>query len=829
MGAGARGTEPAAIAGPPFRVVVSAIAACICAGAGLGLATHYPILPEVAIALWLAVALGTFGWPLAWLVAVPAALPVLGFMPWTGWLTFEELDLAVTAVAAGGYARMAWGGFASRSTDGHPSGGGATALKAAVAIAYAIALVVSMHRGFADAGGFAWGWWQGYREPMNSVRLTKAFWLALLLAPLWRNGSRPGAARAADLLSAGMSISVAVVGLLTLWERWAHTGLLNFSSDYRTTALFWEMHVGGAALDAWLALSLPFAVREVLRSAKPWPMALAGTAVLLGAYASLTTFSRGVYAAVPAGMLLMGALHARQVRREAPTDDDFGWKPALLVAMTFSLASVAVFPGSGYRGVLAVLGAFALMLPAAGPARALPWRGWAGALSAALALCLLLFPLGYVIPKGPYVAYGIAWVLCATALFAARSGGFDQPRLVPWLWAAFMVAPLVFVIAAIPVIATHWGGPPAERPATIVGVGLGVLFLVACRLPVQPWPASWRWQVVLTGALAIVALMVGVMMGGAYMSDRIGTGERDLETREHHWRQVLEHLGGTTDWILGKGAGRYPSYHVLSADPRDQVGDHRWVNDADGHRLILSAGKHGQSWGVLYRVSQRVRPVQGAVVVRADVRSVDGASLHVELCHKHLLYDDGDCMIGNAVVKGTGSSWQPVEIRVPGRGLPAGDWFAPSFVVFSMAVDSPGQVIEIGRIGASDASGRELLANGDFSRGMAHWFFTSDRNHLAWHTKNMALHVLFEQGLLGLGLLAALVGGALWRVTLGHAREHPLAPPVAASLVGLLVIGLFDSVLDAPRVAFLFYLVVLFALSLPARPGARNRLAARTA
>jgi hypothetical protein len=34
-------------------------------------------------------------------------------------------------------------------------------------------------------------------------------------------------------------------------------GLTNFASDYRTSALFWEMHVGGAALDAWLMLSFP--------------------------------------------------------------------------------------------------------------------------------------------------------------------------------------------------------------------------------------------------------------------------------------------------------------------------------------------------------------------------------------------------------------------------------------------------------------------------------------------------------------------------------------------------------------------------------------------
>ena len=36
-----------------------------------------------------------------------------------------------------------------------------------------------------------------------------------------------------------------------LWERAVYTALLDFSSDYRTTGSFWEMHVGGAALDGF--------------------------------------------------------------------------------------------------------------------------------------------------------------------------------------------------------------------------------------------------------------------------------------------------------------------------------------------------------------------------------------------------------------------------------------------------------------------------------------------------------------------------------------------------------------------------------------------------
>jgi len=53
-------------------------------------------------------------------------------------------------------------------------------------------------------------------------------------------------ARAQRLFSLGLMLGLAAAAISTIWERTAFTGLLNFSSDYRTTGMFWEMHVGGA-------------------------------------------------------------------------------------------------------------------------------------------------------------------------------------------------------------------------------------------------------------------------------------------------------------------------------------------------------------------------------------------------------------------------------------------------------------------------------------------------------------------------------------------------------------------------------------------------------
>src|SRR5579872_5877817 len=95
-----------------------AIASMIAAAASLTLAMHYPLAPAVMTALVLAGWAAFFAWPRLWLLLVPALLPLIGLAPWTGWITFEELDILILAVAAGGYARMAWPAPANTAGNG---------------------------------------------------------------------------------------------------------------------------------------------------------------------------------------------------------------------------------------------------------------------------------------------------------------------------------------------------------------------------------------------------------------------------------------------------------------------------------------------------------------------------------------------------------------------------------------------------------------------------------------------------------------------------------------------------------------------------------------
>jgi hypothetical protein len=785
-----------------WAIRLLAAATCLlCAAGGLALALRYPLGPPwaaaaafAAVAVWIALRPGF------WILALPAVLPLAGFAPWTGWITFEELDMLVLAIAAGGHARRAL----ERARPAHPEAPIALATRLLVLL-FALSILVSLVRGVADAGGFEFGWFQGYQGPMNSVRLAKGFFLALLLLPLWRDAHAADPAKASRWLSAGLCLGLAGAGLAALWERLAFTQLLDFSTDYRTTALFWEMHVGGAAFDGFLALTVPFAVRELQTTARRWRWIVALAILVVASYACLTTFSRGVFVAIPIGLVAMGGLALRQhavapamgvsVRRW------LGW--AALLVGGYAAAAVWMFPVAGYRGLLALLGAFALLLRLGGDTSA-DTPPAARSVALALALSGLVLAIAWALPRGAYVAYALAFAVTAVASHAPRAR-----------WMAF--AGYAAVVLGLGLVCWHWGGEAALTHALPV---MAVLLLIALALassragrPERAWPSSLRWQAVVLGCMVAASAGVGVMVGGAYMADRMSTTQGDLQTRVDHWREGLSALHTPAQWAFGVGLGRYPATYFLLHDDIDAPGDYALRKAPGGAVLALSAGRKMLGWGELLRVSQRVRVPRQPVQAELQVRARHPTGVHLELCEKHLLYNGG-CLLKEIAIPATGDNWQTIRTPLDGAGLTGGHPFAPRLLSFSISNRTEATLLEVRDVRLIEAGGDDLLVNGDFSHDMAHWFFTSDRNHLPWHLKNVFVHVLFDQGLFGLCVFVLMLAGGLWRLAIGSARAHPLAPAIAGALVGFVMVGLFDSLVDVPRDAFVFYFLLLQALTL---------------
>jgi len=257
--------------------------------AGIALAPAHPIAPA-----WLLLGLAMqaallWCWPGFWLVSIPALLPLLDFSPWTGWLLVGEADLLllVTLGVLGLRAPPNFRDFALPGQGGWVLG------------AYAIVTLGGVLLGLLVPGP-AEGTANILLSPWNGVRVGKALVFALALAPfLWARQRARG--DAASMLGVGVVLGmVGIAGLVAL-ERMAFPGLLNFGSEYRVSASFASMHVGGGHIGAYLAMSLPFlAAVAVSRFWWGLPLALAGGAC--GAFALVVTFARTAYAAALVGV-----------------------------------------------------------------------------------------------------------------------------------------------------------------------------------------------------------------------------------------------------------------------------------------------------------------------------------------------------------------------------------------------------------------------------------------------------------------------------------------------------------------------------------------------
>ncbi len=622
--------------------------------AGAVLAWHHPVSPLMALVLFWGWVLLAAWRPGVWLWVVPACLPFMNFSPWTGWIVFEEFDLLLLGSLAGGYGH--W--VAVRPVAVAPFPRGLFVLLFLLAGTGFVALI----RGVADAGGFVFDWFASYSDPLNSWRVFKSLAFAILLAPLLHHAMQVSQALACKRLARGMVAGLTVVTVAVLWERAAFFGLTDFSTHYRTVALFWEMHVGGAAIDSYLALATPFVVWALFSARGPVTWGAAAVLALLGGYACLTTFSRGVYGAVAGPLMLLAGL------------------------LWLQRSEVKVR-------------AFWLAVRQRGDR--LGWRVWGS-------------------------------VLLAVALGAE------------------------------------------------------------------------------------VALVLG---GGTFMADRLASTERDLGSRLEHWQQGLDLQEGPQDLWLGKGLGRLPANYAAQVPEREFSGSvELQSNDLTGGGpqayVTVTGPKTQADIGGAFALTQRVTELKhGQYRVTLDVRALAPTALHVALCERHLLYEKR-CQQAVVTVNPAQSNWQTLTLQLRGPVLSSGSWYAPRLAMLSVAVLDAGGSVDVDNVLLQHTLTSTLIENGNFARGLAYWLPAAQSYFVPWHIDNLYLELLIERGGVGLVLTLLLAGMALTSVLFGRARRHPFAPYLGVALCGVGVIGLVSSVMDVPRVAFLFYLLMLFSVLL---------------
>jgi hypothetical protein len=360
-------------------------------------------------------------------------------------------------------------------------------------------------------------------------------------------------------------------------------------------------------------------------------------------------------------------------------------------------------------------------------------------------------------------------------------------------------------------IAWHRAGYIALLPA-ILPVTLAILLLVICGRHALP---RWRLgQASLSTAAAILIGLLGAVPISAsyYATQRFASSSHDLQTRIEHWRAVwamMEH-DSTTD-AFGMGLGTFPRTYFWRNAQGDMPADFRYL-EQDGNRFLrLSTPHYRIGYGEVLRFLQRVdlqahTPYRLTLDVR---RNLAGPSLVIKLCERWLLYPQSCMPLALRLAPSIGT-WQHYQVKVDSSVLAEAPWLLRPPVQLELAADGGPGTLDIDNLSLrSQAGGLELLRNADFSAGQDYWFFSSDRYHLPWHIKNLPLHIYIEIGWFGLLSFTLLVLSALARLARRVGRGELAAAPFLAALSGFLVVGLFDSLLDVPRLSLLFFLLLL--------------------
>jgi len=339
--------------------------------------------------------------------------------------------------------------------------------------------------------------------------------------------------------------------------------------------------------------------------------------------------------------------------------------------------------------------------------------------------------------------------------------------------------------------------------AVAIAYGVGLLALLATR------PLRRRAAAALLFSLGVIALIVVATLPillHSSLAERFKQTREDAQFRLGHWRDALALRTPTaSSELFGMGLGSFPAIHQQRSTREPRATRFQFVSEGPDHFLSLWPGQS------LYMGQAVTAEQHSTYFFRARVRASDSdASFTVAWCELWML-SSANCTWDSFPLKSRPGQWlsltRTIQTNQVGSGRRLAGFFVARPTRLTFMVGGPSTTrIDVTDLSLKDKDDRELLRNGNFSQGSDNWFWTVDQ-HLQWHTKNLAVNILFDQGWLGI----AAVGFLLWTTLVRLVREisdsNPLSAVFLASLTGFLVSGVAVSTFDQPRLALAFYLL----------------------
>lgn len=374
----------------------------------------------------------------------------------------------------------------------------------------------------------------------------------------------------------------------------------------------------------------------------------------------------------------------------------------------------------------------------------------------------------------------------------------------PWL--AWPLGIGLFVTGLYVLLVTFSRGP-------YIAVAIGFVVLVLSLLWCFKSTLATKWHKFLLFPLllAIVPIIVMPVFKGTFIQERFDATDRDIDIRMAHWRDAIAMMDDDVlTYLLGMGIGSYPRMYLWRNSENVTPAMYRIDKENGNQYLKLGSGDSlylGQFVGVT---------PQKKYLLRIDLRSSkETVTLAIPICEKSLLYSFR-CTGITVSEKSQAGQWRHIERLIDSAEVGEPVWQAIGGlskrpVQLSLYNDKANTVVDVDNVSLTDATGKNLIANGNFTQGMDFWFFSTD-NHLPWHIKNLPVHVLFDQGWLGLGAFFILFANAIYNCCRRLAQQNVFAAILLSSFSGFMVVGIVDSPFDAPRLTLLFFLLLFFAL-----------------
>lgn len=315
----------------------------------------------------------------------------------------------------------------------------------------------------------------------------------------------------------------------------------------------------------------------------------------------------------------------------------------------------------------------------------------------------------------------------------------------------------------------------------------------------------WLSVFVITLIASIVWIVVVPVINGGFIKKRLGQVSEDYEIRTRHWLNTIHMMDDSfITNIIGMGLGSYPRTYFWRNPDHIVPATYSLGHDEYGSYLKLGAGDSlyfEQKIGVLPNMHYRLS---------FDVRSNSGVSaLTVPICQKALLYAF-NCISNEFQLKSLDNEkWEHFEKGVDTESIglveEGGGGVRPIKIALYNGVTET--ILDVKNIAVFDENGVNLIENGDFSRGIDHWFFSTD-NHLPWHIKNIWVHIFFDQGWFGEVTFMALLTYIILHNCKHLIRGNVFSMVVLLSISGFIVVGMIDSPFDEPRLTLLFFMIV---------------------